>query len=375
MVAGTSSAEVSTSIEGGYYPLLTNCGESDSFAAQASCALLQQPSMPGLLLLQDKARMLRATSREGLASKVAEQSDDDANAERFEAVPDSSEMLGQINQTFIAVDEILDEANTTVTETLQSVLHTSQTFLDALDKLKATAETMKIVLGADTVESVLSMVQRLKDVLLPLMTDLQSTADKIQVTLDKILALYDAERDKVYKAFTAAVAKVAALNPDSNATDFLQRDFSGGLPGWLNSILGGGKGSPCQQALAAIKKANGTAIEVFDMLTSLNATLSSEVIGKVLQSTTRTLDESEERFNTAMAASDGMLPAAISDGMKKVAQQFFSMSDKLTANVQEREAEIRDKIEKAQSEAESLYTIVSVLAQLAGSYECGTGEP
>eukprot|EP00448_Togula_jolla_P008473 CAMPEP_0170611884 /NCGR_PEP_ID=MMETSP0224-20130122/23428_1 /TAXON_ID=285029 /ORGANISM="Togula jolla, Strain CCCM 725" /LENGTH=365 /DNA_ID=CAMNT_0010937351 /DNA_START=133 /DNA_END=1230 /DNA_ORIENTATION=+ len=338
---------------------------SDCHMQEVSCALLQQPDMPGLLLLQENARALRVLRERTVA--VQETDAELAQFFGFNQDPSTLATLAQINTTFEAVDEIVALANSTVTDTLQAVLESSQSFLEGLDKVQTTAETMKIVLGEEAVDSVVTLVEKLRDVLTPVSDDLQANSDKIQSTLQKILATWSTEREKVYGAFADAASMVAGLNADSGATALIQQGQVEGLPGWLRGLFGGGSRTPCQKALAAVKKANGTVTEVNDKLAGLNTTMCSSVLDGALESATSGLEKAKADFDTAMALAGSQLPESIVGGLKQAAESLFTMSDKLTASVHEQEAKVTDMVVQAQSEASSLSAVTADLAAATDS--------
>mmetsp|Transcript_39291 Transcript_39291/g.85837 ORF Transcript_39291/g.85837 Transcript_39291/m.85837 type:complete len:350 (+) Transcript_39291:75-1124(+) len=281
--------------------------------------------------------------------------------------PDITAKLAKMNETIATVEKMIAEANVTVTDTFKSVLDLTQGFSTALAQVKSTAEAMKIVLGAETVDKVLKLVQQVTDILAPVTEKVQTYADKINATLGEILKKYYAEKELVYTKFLNAVEKVNALVPATNATSLLQQGKAKGLPEWFKKIFGMGSKSPCDQAKSAITQANGTVTEVYSMLMSLNATMYQDVLDQAVVVASDALAQAKKSFDDIMAKYGDQLPATVLDSVKKAAEKVFAVADQLQAKVDAEKAKVKDFIILAQTEATELYDASQSLADAQNS--------
>mmetsp|Transcript_38868 Transcript_38868/g.85110 ORF Transcript_38868/g.85110 Transcript_38868/m.85110 type:complete len:382 (+) Transcript_38868:24-1169(+) len=340
--------------------------------------------LPVLVLLQAESRILHGASKpigqnlQGAAQSPVPRfarSAELIGVEAFQAggqsqAPDISAMLAQMNATIAKVYDMVSQANSTAMDSLNSVLSIATSFNTSLGQVRTTAEAMKIVLGEQTVAQVVSLVQQVQDILDQLTSEVVPYTDKIQTTLQDILAKYDAEKDKVYEMFMKAVEKVNALSSagnGTNGTSLLQEGKAEGLPGWLKNIFGGGSSSPCDQAKAAIKTANGTVTEVHGMLTKLNATMCSDVLDQAVVVATDALAQAKTKFDDAMVKYGGQLPATILDKVKQTAATVFGTADKIQAAVDAEKVQLAAMIGEAQTQATSVYDASQSLANTVNS--------
>mmetsp|Transcript_19287 Transcript_19287/g.42020 ORF Transcript_19287/g.42020 Transcript_19287/m.42020 type:complete len:392 (-) Transcript_19287:157-1332(-) len=279
--------------------------------------------------------------------------------------PDISALLADMNATIAKVYDMVAQANSTAMDQLNSLLSTADSFTTSLGAVQSTAEAMKIVLGQETVDQVVALVQQLTDVLDPLTAKIASYSDKIQTILQDVLAKYDAEKDKVYDMFLKAVEKVNALG--GNGTSLLQQGATFGLPNWLKNMFGMGASTPCDQAKAAIKQANGTVTEVNDMLVKLNDTMISDVLDQSVVVATDALAQAKTSFDDAVVKYGDQLPATILDKVKQSAASVFGMADKIQAAVDAQKGTVTAMIAEAQTQATTVYDASQSLADTVNS--------
>jgi len=276
--------------------------------------------------------------------------------------PDITAKLAKMNETIATVEKMIAEANVTVTDAFKSALNLTQGFTTALVQVKSSAEAMRIVLGSETVDKVVALVEQLTAVLAPVMEKVETYADKINKTLGDILTKYYAEKDVVYAKFLRAAEKVDALAPAANDTSLLQQGKAKGLPEWLKKIFGMGSSSPCDQAKTAITQANATATEVYSMLMSLNATMCQDVLDQSVVVVSDALAKAKKSFDDAMAKYGSLLPKAILDSVTKAATKVFAVVDQLQATVDAEKAKVEHMIIEAQTKATDLYDASQSLA-------------
>jgi len=138
-------------------------------------------------------------------------------------------------------------------------------------------------------------------------------------------------------------------------------------PGWISSIFGGSS-SPCDKAKASVKAANATVTEVYDMLTSLNETLLSDVLDSVMSSVADALAKANSTAVSALADVDSEVPPAISNSVRQAVGILMSTSVHLQTVVNERNATVMDMVSAAQGELSVLYSGVQGLSDLEDSY-------
>jgi len=281
--------------------------------------------------------------------------------------PDIAKMIAQMNVSIATVDDLIAQANATVSEAMMSIFDMTTGLNDALSRVKSTAEAMRIVLGPETVDKVVGLVNQLLNVLTPVIEKFDEYSAKINKTLQDLIVKYDAQKDEVYAKFMTAVEKVNALVPASGATSLLQQGKAKALPDWFKKIFGMGGSSPCDQAKAAIKAANGTVTEAYNMMVSLNATMCQDILDQTVVTATESLAKAKQSFDDAMANYGSQLPTAIQESISKAAATVFTAADQLQATVDKKKAKVEDMIKEAQKQATSLYEASQKLADQATS--------
>eukprot|EP00448_Togula_jolla_P024557 CAMPEP_0170592600 /NCGR_PEP_ID=MMETSP0224-20130122/13008_1 /TAXON_ID=285029 /ORGANISM="Togula jolla, Strain CCCM 725" /LENGTH=377 /DNA_ID=CAMNT_0010916511 /DNA_START=73 /DNA_END=1206 /DNA_ORIENTATION=+ len=289
-------------------------------------------------------------------------------AEKGSQAPDISAKINEINATIAQVYVMVGDANSTAMETLNSVLNMSRQFTSALIKLQVTADSMKMLLGEDTVATVVSLAGKVTAIMDAVTVKLESYSDKVQSTLQHALAKFTAEKEKVHQMFLKAFEKVNALAPASNGTSLLQQGRTKGLPNWFKKIFGmGGSSSPCDEAKSAIQQANGTVSELYDMLGSLNATMCQDVLDESVAAASNALAQAKESFDDAMARYADQLPPSLMDPVKAAAGNVFAAASELQASVNEEKEKLQDMIVAAQTQATSVYIASQSLADAANA--------
>jgi len=329
---------------------------------QAESHFLQGASKPTGHHLQDVSRS--PGTRSELIGVEAFHAGDQSQA------PDISAMLAQMNATIAKVYDMVGQANSTAMDSLNSVLSIVTSFNATLSQVQTSAEATKFVLGERAVVHVVSLVQQVQLILESVASKVVPYTHKIQTTVQDILAHYDAEKDKVYEMFMKAVEKVNALSSAGNGTNgisLLHEGKAEGLPGWLKNIFGGGSSSPCDQAKAAIKKANGTVTEVYGMLTKLNGTMCSDVLDLAGVVATSALAQTRLQFDDAMVTYGSHLPATVRNKVNQTAVTVFATAKTIQFAVDKQKVQLAVMIRKAQTQAMTVYDASQSLANKVNS--------
>jgi len=303
--------------------------------------------LPVLVLLQAESRILHGASKpigqnlQGAARSPVPRfarSAELIGVEAFQAgghsqAPDISSILAEINATVAKVYEMVGQANSTAMDSLNSVLDIATSFNTSLGQVQTTAESMKIVLGEQTVAQVVSLVQQVQDILDQLTSQLAAYPAKINAILQDVLVKYDAQKDTMYELFVKAVERVNAVVSSRNGTSLLQEAKAQGLPGWLKNLFGRGKRSLCSLAKDSIKQANVTVIDLSLMLAKLNVTMCSNVLDEAVGVTTDALAQAKAKFDDVMVTYGSQLPATILSKVNQYAATVFGRVDEIRAQV------------------------------------------
>eukprot|EP00448_Togula_jolla_P030286 CAMPEP_0170620462 /NCGR_PEP_ID=MMETSP0224-20130122/28071_1 /TAXON_ID=285029 /ORGANISM="Togula jolla, Strain CCCM 725" /LENGTH=391 /DNA_ID=CAMNT_0010946637 /DNA_START=91 /DNA_END=1266 /DNA_ORIENTATION=- len=299
---------------------------------------------------------------------------------------DASVELVPINDTVATVDDMIVASNSTVTATLQDPLTAAQGFQAAMVKVASAAKSMQVVIGANTVASVVSMTQKLSASVGPMTLQLQAQLDRLHARMRDLVLQFDAEREQVYGNFAVAFKKVSAVQPSSQALlaysaasgTELSKDQAATLalrasdaaillqigakegwpswPGWLKKIFGGGGSSRCDQARAAIKQANDTVTTVSDMIIGLNSTMCGDVLDAALVTLTDALSQANASFTSVMANTS--LPPSMAATVKQAAGKVFSLADgSIQSRIYDQEIKVQEMIAVAHSKVVSLYGV------------------